>query len=288
MSSTGRRLLRRAAGAPPSTDPELRSDEEWLERMIEGLETGVPNVPRGPSPAVQARYVGSSGRAAMRECFPFYRLTKSFCRHIADVRVLDFGVGWGRVIRLFAHDVPEDRLYGVDVDPGILEVCRQTGVRGELHLVEPGGGLPFPDGFFGLAYAYSVFSHLSPAAALQSLAELARVLEPGGQLTFTTQGDRFLELCCDVRVKATAGRLADGEASIDSYFEDPFAARRQFALGEHVYSDVGGGGVLTGDFYGWAAIPERWLRSNLTQFEIVDVTDDISISEQVVVTVRRC
>lgn len=223
----------------------------------------------------------------MNECFPFYRLTKSFCRDISNVRILDFGVGWGRVIRLFAHDVPGDRLYGVDVDPAILEVCRQTGVPGELHLVEPAGRLPFTDGVFGLAYAYSVFSHLSPAAALRSFDELARVLEPGGQLTFTTQGDRFLKLCCDVRAQATEGPLGDGEASIDSYFEDPFTARTRFALGEHVYSNVGGGGVLTGDFYGWAAVPERWLRSNLPEFEIVDVTDDTSVSEQVVVTLRR-
>jgi hypothetical protein len=113
------------------------------------------------------------------------------------------------------------------------------------------------------------------------------VLEPGGQLTFTTQGDRFLRLCCEVRARAATGPLADGEALVNSFFEDPFAARKRYARGEHVYSGAGGGRVLTGDFYGWAAIPEPWLRANLTEFEIADVTDDPSISEQVVVTARR-
>jgi SAM-dependent methyltransferase len=250
------------------------SDEEWLERMIAGLENGVPNVPRGPSVDVQARYVGSSGGAAMRECFPFFQLTKKFSGQLSGVRVLDFGVGWGRVIRLFAHDVPESHLFGVDVDPSILEVCRETEVPGQLRLIEPGAQLPFADATFGLAYAYSVFSHLSPLVALRSFGELARVLEPGGQLTFTTQGDRFLRLCCEVRTKATTGQLRDGEALTNSFFEDPFMARRLYDLGELVYSGAGGGGVLTGDFYGWAAIPERWLRSNLTEFEIADITDD--------------
>ncbi len=30
----------------------------------------------------------------------------------------------------------------------------------------------------------------------------------------------------------------------------------------------------TGDFYGWAAIPESWLRVELVEFEIEEVTDD--------------
>ncbi len=75
----------------------------------------------------------------MRECFPFYQLTKRLYRgDLADERVLDFGVGWGRLIRLFAHDVPANQLFGVDVDADILEVCAQTGVPGTLSLVEPG------------------------------------------------------------------------------------------------------------------------------------------------------
>ncbi len=269
-------------------DPKLYSDQEWLDLMIEGLEVGRDGVPGGPDPDVQARFVGLSGDAAMRACFPFYQLVKRlYPGDLANALVLDFGVGWGRLIRLFAHDVPEHHLFGVDVDAEILQVCAGTGVPGSMQRAEPGGQLPFQDEAFGLVYAYSVFSHLSPIAARAAFSELARVLQPGGQLTFTTQGRRFLELCCAIRTKAAREPLAVAEKTIDSFFGDPFRALSDFRADKHVYTGVGGGGVLTGDFYGWAAIPESWLQSNLSDFVIQDVTDDPRIDEQVVVTLRR-
>jgi SAM-dependent methyltransferase len=223
----------------------------------------------------------------MRRCFAFYQLAKRlYGPGIAGARVLDFGVGWGRLIRLFAHDVPADQLFGVDVDGDILQVCAETGVPGSLSQVEPGGPLPFGDAEFGLAYAFSVFSHLSAPAALAAFGELRRVLRPGGQLTFTAEGARFLQLCCAIRRKAAAEHLTDAERTIDSFFPDPFKAQVQFDQGEHVYSGVGGSGVLTGDFYGWAAIPEPWLRRHVSGFVIEDITDDPAISEQVVISLR--
>jgi SAM-dependent methyltransferase len=270
-------------------DPKGYSDDEWLELMIEGLETGRPGVPSGPPPEVQARFVGWSGEAAMRECYAFYQLTKRLAGpSLGTDAVLDFGVGWGRLIRLFAHDIPTEHLVGVDVDPEILAVCADTGVPGQLSLTVPGAPLPFPDGHFGLAYAYSVFSHLSADAAVGALAELARVLKPGGQLTFTTQGARFLELCCGIRDKVGRGEdLSDAERMIDSFFAQPNKARKRFAKGRHVYTGTGGSGVLTGDFYGWAAVPERWLRKHAKGFDVLDITDDPAVNEQVVITLRR-
>jgi SAM-dependent methyltransferase len=278
-----------AFGEGSALDPQGFSDDEWLELMIDGLERGRPGVPSGPPPEVQARFVGWSGEAAMRECYAFYQLTKRLAGAALEKEpVLDFGVGWGRLIRLFAHDVPTELLVGVDVDPEILEVCATTRVPGSLTLVAPGASLPYPDGHFGLAYAYSVFSHLSGDAASGALTELARVLRPGGQLTFTTQGTRFLDLCCGIREKAKRDEeLGDAERMIDSFFADPKKARKQFNKGEHTYTGTGGSGVLTGDFYGWAAVPEKWLRKQAREFTIDDITDDPAVNEQVVITLRR-
>jgi SAM-dependent methyltransferase len=268
--------------------PDQYTDEEWLELMIDGLERRRADVPTGPPTDIQARFVGLSGGSALRGCFAFYQLTKRlYAGDLASDPVLDFGVGWGRLIRLFAHDVPTKNLFGVDVDAGILEVCEQTAVPGSLSLVAPGGPLPFGNSTFGLVYAYSVFSHLSVDAALGAFAELARVLRPSGQLTFTVQGKRFLRLCCTVREKADHAALTDAEATIDSFFDDPFLAEENYVRGEYVFAGIGGGGTLSGDFYGWAAIPERWLRSSLPEFAIDDITDDPSVDEQVIITARR-
>lgn len=267
------------------------ADLAWLELMIEGLERGRAGVPSGPTPDVQALYVGHSGAAAMHECFPFYRLTKArFGAGLERARILDFGVGWGRLIRLFAHDVPEPQLFGVDVDPDILQLCVDTGVPGTFLEVEPRGPLPFDDGAVDLAYAYSVFSHLAEDAAVSALAELARVVRPGGQLTLTTPGARFLDVCIAIRAKGEQEPLTGAEASIDSIFDDPVGARAAYDRGAHVYSGVhgeGGGGVLTDDFYGWAAVPDGWFRNHAPAFVIEDVSDDPAISDQVVFTLRR-
>jgi SAM-dependent methyltransferase len=273
----------------PALDPQRYSDDEWLELMIAGLVEGREGVPGGPPPEVQARFVGWSGEAALRECYGVYQLAKRLAKPALGAGpVLDFGVGWGRLLRLFAHEVPADLLVGVDVDPEILDVCRQTGVPGTLVHVEPGAPLPYPDGHFAFAYAYSVFSHLSGEAAEGALAQLARVLRPGARLTFTTQGTRFLDLCCGIREKADRGEaLGDAEASINTFWDDPHRARKRFGKGDHTYTGTGGSGVLTGDFYGWAAIPEKWLRRHARAFEIVDVTDDPEVNEQVVITLER-
>jgi SAM-dependent methyltransferase len=270
-------------------DPTQYSDDQWLELMIEGLEQGRPGVPSGPPAEVQARFVGWSGEAAMRECYAFFQLAKRLAGDgLGSGPVLDFGVGWGRLIRLFAHDVSVDQLIGVDVDPEIHQVCRDTGVPGELVHIEPGAPLTWPDGHFAFAYAYSVFSHLSGDAAEFALGELARVLRPGARLSFTTQGVRFLELCCAIRDKAKRGEsMSEAEARIDGFFEDPGKARKRFGKGEHTYTGTGGSGVLTGDFYGWAAVPEKWLRKHAKAFDLIDVTDDPGVNEQVVITLER-
>ncbi|MGI8663434.1 MAG: class I SAM-dependent methyltransferase [Acidimicrobiales bacterium] len=272
----------------PLSHPSDFTNDEWLELMIEGLELGREGVPSGPPEEVQRTFVGFSGAAAMRQCYPFFKIAIDQHRQaLSHESVLDYGVGWGRLIRLFARHVPLDRLFGVDVDPEILRVCSATDVPGRLQLVEPGGVLPFRDGEIGLAYAYSVFSHLSAAAAGDALAELTRVVRRGGTLTFTTQGMRFLDLCCAVREKAGREPLAPAETSIDAFFDDPYSARESFRRGAHAYTGIGGGGVLTGDFYGWAAIPEAWLRSNLPGFVVANIVDDPGIDEQVIITLRR-
>jgi len=52
-----------------------------------------------------------------------------------------------------------------------------------------------PSAQFDLAFAYSVFSHLSPKSHLAWRTELARVMKPNGILFITTQAPWFLDHC---------------------------------------------------------------------------------------------
>jgi SAM-dependent methyltransferase len=118
-------------------------------------------------------------------------------------RVLDVGCGYGRLpiglIRAFGA-VP---YLGVDVHRGSIGWCRRYLERGhpsyrfawmdrENARYNPGGGaigeafrLPVETGTIGLAYLYSVASHLPEAHLRIYLAELARVLAPGGRVFLT-------------------------------------------------------------------------------------------------------
>ena len=86
--------------------------------------------------------------------------------------VLEIGIGTGRIA--LTLDVP---VVGLDLSRPMMEVLRAKG--GTVPLVEGDATkLPFPDGSFGAGYAAHVL-HLVPAWE-QALAELARVVRPGG------------------------------------------------------------------------------------------------------------
>ena len=98
-------------------------------------------------------------------------------------RVLDFGCGPGRVARLLAPEV--DRFAGVDVDADAIAWCAEH-LEGTFHLVDRLPPLPFADASFDFVYAISVFTHFDEPVQDRWLAELRRVLMPGGWLFATT------------------------------------------------------------------------------------------------------
>jgi SAM-dependent methyltransferase len=103
--------------------------------------------------------------------------------------LLDLGCGCGRVLRWFQDDARTTRLYGSDISDGAIAWDRehlpfaQFDVNGE----EP--PLAYPDGSFDLVIAVSVVTHLSEELQLAWLAEVKRVLRPGGLLLMTVLGD---------------------------------------------------------------------------------------------------
>ena len=105
-------------------------------------------------------------------------------------RVLDFGCGAGRTLRHFLDEAERGEFYGCDIDaPSVVWLERNLSppLRVFENAEEP--GLPQPDRFFDLVYAFSVFTHLTDHWA-GWLLELNRVLKPGGLLiaTFLNEG----------------------------------------------------------------------------------------------------
>lgn len=107
-------------------------------------------------------------------------------------RLLDAGCGFGQWSLSAASGY--DEVCGVDVSGARAEVCRgiveTLGIRNCKFAQGSLERLPFPDASFDAAMSYSVLYFTDFAHAF---AELARVLEPGGKLYFSTNDvGRFL------------------------------------------------------------------------------------------------
>jgi SAM-dependent methyltransferase len=99
--------------------------------------------------------------------------------------VVEIGCGVGRLTRAIAADV--GRVQAFDISEGMLEVARRSGPPNATFQRGDGDSLAgVANGSADLAIAYCVFQHLPSLAVLaRYLAEMKRVVKPGGMIAFT-------------------------------------------------------------------------------------------------------
>jgi SAM-dependent methyltransferase len=103
-------------------------------------------------------------------------------------RVLDWGCGPGRVAVQLANLVPQIEIVGCDLDAEAVAWCNQHLRAGAFHVTNPFPPLPFPDQSFDAIVAVSVMSHLDWPVQRRWLAEIRRVLRPGGIFAASVHG----------------------------------------------------------------------------------------------------
>jgi SAM-dependent methyltransferase len=105
-------------------------------------------------------------------------------------RLLDVGCGTGALLRELSRSHPAAKLAGVDPVPEMLAVARRR-LSPEVELLEGcAERLPFAGERFDVIVSCNMFHYLrQPAAAL---AEMGRVLRPGGRLVITDWCDDYL------------------------------------------------------------------------------------------------
>lgn len=98
---------------------------------------------------------------------------------VAGLEVLDAGCGSGPLMEaLRARDAV---VAGFDVSPAMVDLARQRlGDDADLRVADLGAPLPYPDGAFDLVVASLSLHYVEDWAS--ALAELHRVLRPGGRL----------------------------------------------------------------------------------------------------------
>jgi hypothetical protein len=144
-------------------------------------------LPTMPSDEVQLLWTGASGHALLAHSLAFVRtLAGHFptraTRPRADATLLDFGCGWGRLLRLACKFVRPSHLWGIDPWDRSIELCKEHGVLGDLR-ISPWipRELDVPQDL-DVIYAFSVFTHLPEEVAVIALRTLTRHLAIGGKL----------------------------------------------------------------------------------------------------------
>jgi SAM-dependent methyltransferase len=265
----------------------------WRDLLISSVKQsqfGEVRLPTFPDSALQSLFVGSSNEHAMLEGFNFYSAILKYLDRVGkplnpESKVLDFGCGWGRYMRYFYRDVLHKNLYGVDPWHLAIDTCRETGVHGQLMEIDLLPPTIFADNTFDLVFAYSVFSHLSPMASEKWIAEITRLLKPGGVVCVTTQGRTFIDYCASLRGKPPESVWHE---YLQRSFPEPEQMYRRYDDGEFLYAPNGGGPALPSEIYGDAIVPRGhvekiWCR----HLNLINFVDDRSYLPQALVVMQK-
>jgi SAM-dependent methyltransferase len=247
-------------------------DEQWSWVSTVGVEqlpVLTKCLPPLPSKETQLRFTGDSGQSTLQRAFAVYLRLRSLCatHQVALDRVLEFGCGWGRILRFFVRDLEVENIFGMDVHPEMVRLCNSSLPWARITRCEPQPpALTLPDTSFDLIYAYSVFTHISEATQLAWLSEFNRVLRPGGLLVLTTRPRAFIEMCAQY---STTGDTTSWKTGLKKAFPHPSKTLSDYDQGRFIFAPVGGGDFLSSEFYGEACVPLEYVKKTWTrQFDL--------------------
>lgn len=162
--------------------------------------------------------------------------------------VLDWGCGSGRVIQHLKHDyVRADAfLAGLDVDPTAILWCGKTVAGIDFGNCELSPPTKFANNSFDVVYAYSVLTHLRADDAAKWVAEVRRILKPGGYFLFTTLGNdalRWLHPNGNAEIESSLAKTGIWDlaknTNIDRVIEDQEYYRNTWVTDDYVKKQWG-------------------------------------------------
>ena len=109
------------------------------------------------------------------------------------VQIFEWGCGTGRILRHLRrlYDPAAVALSGSDYNPAAVEWCARAFPDIPVFRNDVAPPLELEESSIDIAYCSSVLTHLSDELCRQWIAELTRVVRPGGLISFTTAGMTF-------------------------------------------------------------------------------------------------
>lgn len=153
-------------------------------------------LPSMASEDVQKLWTGAHGEVLLGQSLAFVKTMVSGYaaltgKKIENASILDFGCGWGRLIRLLYKFITVENIYGVDSwDESIYE-CKKHNIKANLAISDwVPRSLPF-ERQYDLIFAFSVFTHLSEKTAHVVLQTLRKSILEDGLLIITIRPKEY-------------------------------------------------------------------------------------------------
>lgn len=181
-------------------------------------------LPAMASEDVQTAWTGASGVDLLKQTVAFTRILESrFVRHagrpMQDATILDFGCGYGRILRMMYHYSDPDSIWGIDAWERSLATCREARMLGHLGQSERvPRSLPVGDARFDLAFSFSVFTHLAPGAAEACLTAVRGHMKDGGLFVPTIRPVEYWAFHDKARGTDVAARMMADHAATGSAY----------------------------------------------------------------------
>jgi len=264
------------------------SDDFWLWLFTDGYRkhSSLRKVlPEMPSEDLQLHLTGSSGDATLKEAFWAYVTFKGlYEKHIGSITfcnsILDYGCGWGRIIRFFIKDIEPSKIWGCDPIPEMITICKEKNKWCNFANIGTTPPTQFQNNTFELIFSFSVFSHLSEESHKGCLVELYRILKPGGLLLITTRNRDFFEVCSQLRSNKDLDTLNAGPRSSAKAFLDTKQAQEDYDNGKYCFTQLGEGDW---SYWGETAIPKSYILNNWTQqFTFLDFIKDPNYGQNII------
>lgn len=222
-------------------------------------------LPRMASEEVQKSWTGASGETLMRQSVDFLRVVSERYAwftgsSLQGKKILDYGCGYGRLLRLLPFFTNIENIYGVDPWEKAIELCVQDGVPGNLSTIPYLPSSPIGNDRFDLIFAFSVFTHTSERATRAGLLTMLESLTPGGVGVITIRPRNYWTICPNA---VSLGQVAQLETEYDS---------SGFSFLPHLREAVDGDVT-----YGDTVVAAEWLERNIEGLEILGT--DISSSD---------
>jgi len=148
-------------------------------------------LPRMASKEVQNNWTGSNGEILLKQSLNFVRSVRTQYEALtgnplSTARILDYGCGYGRLLRLMMKYADKNKLHGCDPWDESIKICQEDGIDCNLKITNylP-QTLPYENGSLDLVYAFSVFTHTSLRATQSALDAIRPLLSHNGLLVIT-------------------------------------------------------------------------------------------------------